>query len=57
MIKKNQRPRKVTRKSARAAAKAAKKTSRSTNFKAATWKEGGREWSKVLGHFGSRLSA
>jgi hypothetical protein len=50
--------RKVTKKSAltgkkaRSAAKAAKKVYAKKSAKSAAWKKGGREWSRVLGHFG-----
>ncbi len=43
----------LTSKKARVAAKAAKEAygSRAKN-RSAAWKKGGREWSRVLGHFG-----
>ena len=50
--------RKVTKKSsltgkkARSAAKAAKKAYAKKAVRSAAWKKGGREWSRVLGHFG-----
>lgn len=44
----------LTRASARRAVEAAKKFYSSKRaVRPASWKEGGREWSRVLGHFGS----
>lgn len=42
----------LTVKKARSAAKAAKKAYSNKASKPASWKKGGREWSRVLGHFG-----
>ena len=42
----------LTGKKARSAAKAAKKAYSKKASRPASWKKGGREWSKVLGHFG-----
>ena len=42
----------LTGKKARSAAKAAKKAYAKKSAKSAAWKKGGREWSRVLGHFG-----
>jgi hypothetical protein len=42
----------LTGKRARVAAKAAKKHYASKGSRPAAWKAGGREWSKILGHFG-----
>lgn len=41
----------LTPKDARIAAKAAKKAYAKKGPRPAAWKRGGREWSKVLGHF------
>jgi hypothetical protein len=43
----------LTRKSARKAAKAAKKAYSKSSSRPTSWKKGGREWSRVLGHFGA----
>lgn len=44
----------LTRKSAMLAAKKAQEHFKATERKkTAAWKKGGREWSRVLGHFGS----
>jgi hypothetical protein len=43
----------LTRKSARKAAKAAKKAYSKSGDRPTSWKKGGREWSRVLGHFGA----
>jgi hypothetical protein len=44
---------KITQKKARTAARAAKKVFGSKISKRpAAWKRGGREWTRVLGHFG-----
>lgn len=42
----------LTGKKARSAAKAAKKAYSNKESRPASWKKGGREWSRVLGHFG-----
>jgi hypothetical protein len=42
----------LTGKKARSAAKAAKKAYSNKTSRPASWKKGGREWSRVLGHFG-----
>lgn len=42
----------LTGKKARSAAKAAKKAYAKKPARSAAWKKGGREWSRVLGHFG-----
>jgi hypothetical protein len=42
----------LTGKKARSAAKAAKKAYSNKGSRPASWKKGGREWSRVLGHFG-----
>lgn len=42
----------LTGKKARSAAKAAKKAYSNKASRPASWKKGGREWSRVLGHFG-----
>jgi hypothetical protein len=42
----------LTVKKARVAARAAKKRYANKRAHSASWKRGGREWSKVLGHFG-----
>lgn len=42
----------LTGKKARSAAKAAKKAYAKKPTRPAAWKKGGREWSRVLGHFG-----
>ena len=47
----------LTRKKARVAAKAAKKAyANKIETRPAEWKKGGREWSRVLGHFGLSTS-
>lgn len=48
----------LTRKKALAAAKAAKKAfANKASGQSAAWKKGGREWSRVLGHFGPRMAS
>jgi hypothetical protein len=42
----------LTGKKARSAARAAKKAYSNQTSLPASWKKGGREWSRVLGHFG-----
>jgi len=55
---KNFRKSVLTPKKALAAAKAAKKAfAKKTGAPSAAWKEGGREWSRVLGHFGPRTAS
>ena len=42
----------LTGKKARSAAEAAKRAYANKATRSAAWKKGGREWSRVLGHFG-----